>query len=322
MTKRVVALLCLALLLIFLYPRPPVEPTAFTGVAMTVPYRILVKEPLDILEKKGVEEMIKEVFSKTNAIYNKWNPDSELSHINRAEANQPIPLSKELETLLKIVDQAWHLTGGRFDPTIESAQKVWRASLEKGSIPNERDFSVGWDKIVIENGHIVKKDARIEIDLGGIAKGYTLDLLLESFKKHSYTNVLIEWGGDFVANGFRPDLGRWRVGIKAPRGDQIVECVELSDEAFATSGDYLQCWDVDQKHYCHIFDPTTKAPLERVDGSIASVTVRDKTGAMADAFATALMLFPNSEAAEKWLAEQTNGPAETWLIPNAPLEAF
>lgn len=317
--KRGILLLCLLFLLAYLRPSAPVEPTSFTGVAMTVPYRILIAKPLDPLEKKQVEEAISEVFSKVNAIFNKWNPRSELSFINRAEANQSIPLSIELETLLKITDRAWRLTEGRFDPTVESAQKVWRASLERGELPKDREFPIGWDKIVIENGHIMKKDARIEIDLGGIAKGYTLDLLLESLGMLSYTNVLIEWGGDFVAHGFRPDNQRWRVGIKGPGSDEIVESVELIDEAFATSGDYLQCWEAEQKRYCHIFDPATQAPLESVVGSLASVTVKEKSGAMADAFATALMLFPTTFAAQDWLCGHPDGPSQVWLIPNAPL---
>jgi thiamine biosynthesis lipoprotein len=315
--KKALFLIGLLSILFFVRQRPTPEAESFFGVAMTVPYKILVAAPLDDLEKHRIEEAIQAVFAKTHAIYNKWNPHSELSSINQAKADVKIPISKELEKMLLIVDKAYQQTGGRFDPTIEPAQKVWRASLEKGELPQRREYHIGWEKIELKEGYLVKKHPEMAIDLGGIAKGYTLDLLLEALQGLSYHNVLIEWGGDFVAFGYRPDGKRWSVGIRAPNSEDIISAVELSDEAFATSGDYLQYWSVGNKRYFHIFDPLTATPLEVKENSIASVTVRQKDGAMADAFATALMLFPSCDEAQEWLQTQHSGPSQTWLIPHS-----
>lgn len=310
------ALLLLGLLLLLFYVRQPKvqEPSTFEGVAMTVPYRIIVAEALDDLDRRSIEEAIGRVFSKTHSLFNKWNMHSELSHINQAEAGIAIPLSADLEKLLKVVDEAFRLTEGRFDPTVESAQKVWRASLERGELPQTGDFNVGWDKIALGQGTLTKKEDGLEIDLGGIAKGYALDLLLEELQALSHPHLLIEWGGDFVASGHRLDGKPWNIGIRSPDSEEIVECIELNNGSCATSGDYMQSWQVGDRRYFHIFDPKTKAPLEVSQNSIGSVTVKHTSGAMADAFATALMLFPDHDLAQEWLKSHPEGPEQAWLI--------
>lgn len=243
---------------------------------MTVPYRILIGGPV---HRPQVEEKITTIFARTHQVYNKWNPTSEISAWN---LNLSTQLSDRLLFLLEECDRMWKLTEGKFDPTI----------LGK---------PVGWQHLLFEGHTLHKSYPGIQIDLGGIAKGQTVDELIEELQALGYPDLLVEWGGDFRASGSHPEGRPWKVAIKNPFGGFLDE-VELQDESLATSGDYAQfTLTQDGRFFTHIVDPSSGAPLERKPGSIVSCSVKAKTCREADALATALMLFEKGIALE-WTA--------------------
>jgi len=273
----------------------------FEGVAMTVPYQILVGKALNSRECEQVHAIIEEVFCEIDRTYNKWNPASELSCINRADADIPIRLSEGLFVFLKRTESFVSLSQGRFDPTIEPLQQLWRAKLEDNTLPTAEEIAsvskaVGWHHICLERRsdgpYLIKTSARTALDLGGIVKGYAVDLLVESMQAAGFSNIFVEWGGEIRTSGYHPEGRPWRAYIahfEDRRPEEALAVIELENGSIATSGDYLQQWTVAGTHFFHLFDPQALCPYRADHASVASVTVRASDCTTADAIATILL---------------------------------
>lgn len=303
-------------------PQAQQQTTVFTDTVMTMSYRIIIGESLSIEKKQVVEKIIENTFAEINAIYNKWNPTSEISKLNQLKAGEMARLSPELERFLFQTQEIVEITEGRFDPTIEPLQQLWKEKLAQGKIPSDEEIdaiipALGWDKIHFNNGVFFKHHSLTQLDLGGIAKGYCVDLLVERLNASGYPNLFVEWGGEIRTSGQHPDLRPWRIFISRlgdTNPDSAIATLDLVNQAIATSGDYLQYWSVDientqenaatkPKTYFHIFDPHTYRPLEITPRSIASASVLAPTCLLADGLATAAMMFPSQAEAEAWLEE-------------------
>lgn len=306
----------------------PLPPTRFAQNKMTIDYHILIGDPLTQQQKKQIEQIIEETFQEVDLIYNKWNPHSEISQLNALSAYTPHLLSPALLNFLQQVDALVLLSQGLFDPTIEPLQQVWKTSLEHGSLPNPSTLaaiqpSLGWRKLHIEQGIFYKEHGETQIDLGGVAKGYCVDLLVERLHLAGFQHLFVEWGGEIRALGFHPSKRPWRAyisGLENPDPSQAIAYIDLKDQALATSGDYFQYWKVkdekeEEKIYCHLFHPLSLTPLEVKEGSIASASLLADDCMTADALAKVPMLLGSTQAAEAWLIQaQQKRPALTcWL---------
>lgn len=293
----------------------PAETTVFQGNAMTIDYRIIVGQPLSHEEKQTVDKLIHQVFEHVNLTYNKWNPLSEISKLNRLKAGTVASISKDLEQFLNQIDSLVNLTEGRFDPTIEPLQQVWKSHLEKGTFPAEAEIekvlpAVGWKKIHFGNQLFSKDHDLTSLDLGGIAKGLCVDLLMQKLNQAGYHDVFVEWGGEIAASGQHPEKRLWnifisRLGNTDP--NQAIAHVALDHAAIATSGNYLQNWTIQapglqnqQLRFCHIIDPWTCQFLKMEQNTVASASVLAPNCTLADALATAAMMFPNISDAKAW----------------------
>lgn len=321
---------CLAFILLFLLSCTGEKKgtTHFTGNTMTIDYKIIIGKSLNVTDEKMIRSIIQNTFSEVNSIYNKWNPESEISQLNRLHALEKRRLSPQLEKLLLITDNIVKMTEGRFDPTIEALQQLWKQSLVNQSIPSQSSVedilsNIGWNRIHIEDGFFWKDHDNIALDLGGVAKGYAVDLITERMLQAGFPDVYVEWGGEIRAAGKHPENRPWTIYISRLEDmdpSHAISRVALSDNAIATSGDYLQFWRVnkDDKEvvYFHIINPITGYPLESHEGSIASTSVLAPTCALADGLATALMLFESEDEALTWAEKlkEEHPSLQFWLL--------
>ena len=281
------------------------KPTLKTYEMTVMNMQLRVKTP----RRGKVEAIIKKTFKQIDQTFNNWNPKSEISQVNQLSDFQEIKISQSLAELLRRVGEIVEISDGRFDPTVAPLVHMWKTHLQNGEIPSDEAISalkpaIGWDKIHLEGNVLFKEDARTQIDLCGIAKGYAVDLLLERLGEHSY----VEWGGEIATSDCHPSGRLWRVKIFG--GD----IVEIEDKAVATSGSYLQRFWAEGKQYTHIIDPHHSQPLEYGHG-LFSATVIGRSCMEADALATALMLFPTREEAEAWANKKG---LKVQLIPYTP----
>ncbi|MBA3722171.1 MAG: FAD:protein FMN transferase [Parachlamydiaceae bacterium] len=286
----------------------------FTQNVMTIDYRILIGHQIDKRQKVTIQKIINQTFKEIDATYNKWNPESEISKLNKLKANETAQLSSQLHAFFLRIDHLVNISNGLFDPTIEPLQHLWKDKLVSGSIPTLDEIdaikpSLGWDKIDFKNGVFSKKDDRTQLDFGGIAKGLAVDLLLENLNKAKFDNVLVEWGGEMRASGEHPDHRPWNIYIRKlgnPNPDDAIAIINLNNQAIATSGDYFQNWTVQSGDgkittYTHIFNPKTLQPILVQKDSIASASLLADDCVTADALAKVLMLFESENEAREWI---------------------
>ncbi len=298
--------------------------TLFSGEAMTIRYRVIVGAPLSPEDKKHIANAITSSFQMVHSIYDKWNPDSELSQLNKLKKGEQHPLSPELYQLLSITDQVVQLSGGRFDPTIEPIQRLWKEKLRLEKVPSSEEINavkpfVGWKKIHFTSEMFYKDEEEAALDLGGIAKGHGIDLLTEALLSLGFQNVYVEWGGEIRAHGQHPTGRPWTIYISRLWDEDpthAIATIHLKDQAIATSGDYLQNQTVKGATYFHIYDPISFQPLQATASSIASASVVANTCALADGLATAAMMFPTKEEATEWFNQlKSEDPSlSLWLV--------
>lgn len=264
---------------------------------MTIEYAVQVGDAHPDLSQ--IQRIIDTTFREIDQIYNNWNPYSEVSLLNALPAWQKLELSPQLAVFLKKIERLNALTEGRFDPTVAPI----KMSLLAGEITTHSP--VGWEKIHLEGDIFWKEEGAIALDLGGVAKGYAVDLLVERLQNQGYDHLFVEWGGEIRVAGRHPEGRPWKVAILYP--NSVV--LELHEEAIATSGSYHQRWEIGEATYTHIIDPKTREPLS--NSPIQSASVVTQSCMEADAFATALMLFASQEEAYAW-AEKNN--LRIWLF--------
>jgi thiamine biosynthesis lipoprotein len=300
---RAVAILLCTLMVAACGRKPPVKTTEFYGNVMTIDYRIVIGTALSEEQKQRVQGIIADTFAEVNTLYNKWNPNSELSRLNRMPAGEILEISPQLTQLLKLTEKVVALTEGRFDPTIEPLQALWKKS------PSDKEIaalmpSIGWDNVHVGEGIFSKDADNLMIDLGGIAKGYAVDLLVKNLVAEQFPSIYVEWGGEIKTVGKHPHKRPWRVFISRLDDTNVnnaLAIVDLEDKALATSGDYLQKWQVGEIEYFHVMNPKTGYPYKIREDSIASASIACESCALADGLATAAMTYESKEDAEKWL---------------------
>lgn len=152
---------------------------------------------------------------------------------------------------------------------------------------------VGYQKVALKGGKIVKQDPRINLDCSGVAKGYGSDCVANLLRRHGIENFMVEIGGEVVTSGINPDRVPWRIGVTKPvddptlQGGELQTVLNVTDKAMATSGNYRNFYYKGGKKYAHTIDPKTGYPVQH---NILSSTVVADNCATADAYATAFMV--------------------------------
>ena len=199
---------------------------------------------------------------------NHLNPKSPIYAFNRD--GTPIT-DPEVLGLVKMAVEVARDSDGAFDITIEPLVELWGFYGNSPHLPDDKDIrnsldAVGYQFLVLGDSKLEKKKEGVRIDLGGIAKGYIVKEAAKVLRREGVKSGLIDAGGDVYALGKKgSDL--WKIGIKNPRGQDLLGYVEVEDLAVMGSGDYERFFDKDGKRYHHIFNPKTGYPAEGVIGT-------------------------------------------------------
>ena len=249
---------------------------------------------------------------KLGILLNYFSEDSELTSINRAAGIRPVKVSKEtLEILLKTAD-IFEITDGSFDPSIAPLIKLWDFSKSKSerAIPSliaieEAVRLVDYRKVVTNPAasEVMLKDRGMELDLGGIAKGFGADKAVDVIRAKGIKAALVAIAGDIRGYGLSTSGNAWKVGIQNPRPDTVSDkpwedifaSLQLEDSAISTSGDYQRFFIQDGKRYHHILSTETGFPA---DSNLVSVSVITPEGYLSDSLSTAVFIL----GADKGLA--------------------
>jgi len=256
-------------------------------------------------DSETAEKAAKAAFQKAQQVEDAcsdYSPDSELSILMEAPSALKVSplLADVLEKSLTIAKE----TQGAFDPTIGGHSRNWRRAKTRGKLPSIEEIHAAkkitdWRKLTISNNMSTKNIPGMRIDLGGIAKGYAADLMLDTLNHYGITIATIAAGGDVRLGDPPPGKDGWRIGLKTLTKESGTPYITTSNCAVSTSGDLHQFIEIDGQRYSHIVNPTTGLGLtQRV-----SATVISTTAARADALATACCV---SEIFAKSLLVKTN----------------
>lgn len=268
------------------------------------PYHIKYeyKEPLD--------DEIRAELDRFYHLFNAFDSTSVVSHINR---NEDLRVADStFVNLFHTAQMVAELTDGAYDITCAPLVNLWGFGFEDGDsvvtqqhIDSVKQF-VGYQKIHLADGRIVKDDPRVMLNCSSIADGTVCDMVADRFDRLGIQNYMVEFGGEIVAKGINPRGEHWRLGINRPVDDSTglnqqletiihlypsgIDPAKVSNNGrrgMATSGNYRNFYVKDGKKYAHTIDPREGRPVQR---DVLSATIIAPTGGLADACATACMV--------------------------------
>lgn len=236
-----------------------------------------------------------------------YDSTSQISGINRAAGMVSLEVDPEIVELLYLSKEVGEASNGAFDVTISPLLDVWRFHSDTPRVPALSEIqahlgAIDFRKISVSGSTATLADAGMAIDLGGIAKGYAVDLAVDELLDDGYTDFMVEAGGDLRAVASDLTRGERNIWIQHPRHpDKFFASIKMDAGAVATSGDYERYFEEGGKRYHHILNPQTGFPA----GPNVSVTIFAGTTAIADAYSTAVFVLGPEAGLQ--LIEQTPG---------------
>ena len=247
-------------------------------------------------------------------------PTSELSLLNNRAFETPVHVSESTFELLRLGLSVFEKTGGTFDMTAAKLSKTWGFYRRQGKMPSDLEIAdalleVGSDHIVLsESDRTVRFEKPLEVNPGGIGKGFALDCATAILKSGSVTDFAFHGGkSSILCNGNQApeqDETGWRIAVRHPeQSERILGTLILYDQALGTSGPANQFFYFQGKRFGHIIDPRTGWPAE----GMLSVTVLHSSAGWADALATGLYVAGIDQAIE--YCEQNHDTVMLAILP-------
>lgn len=247
--------------------------------------------------KAGIEEI-----ERLDGIWSVGKEDSEVAKINRDGKGI---LSEDTISVVKKALELSESTEHAFSITIYPLMELWGFTSGEYQVPakediNEKLLLVNDTNVILdeENGKLALGSGQ-QMDLGGIAKGFTSARIIEIWKKMGISSGMVSLGGNVQVLGSKPDGSDWKIGVQKP-GDKegnMLGVLSVRDCAVITSGGYERYFEEAGKTYHHILDTTTGTPAE---SGLTSVTIVSRDGTLADGLSTSLFVMGREKAAAYW----------------------
>jgi thiamine biosynthesis lipoprotein len=227
--------------------------------------------------------------ARLDKLLSRYHQQSDVTRISQSDRSSNV--ARETVEVIALGLDVAQRSGGAFDLTLGSLKALWGFDQENPTVPGQDVLTaalagIGPAALSLDGQQVNKRAPHLQVDLGGIAKGYAVDRAIAVLKEHGVTSAAINAGGDMYLLGQRPQRS-WRIGIQHPRqNDAVLETVQVHDRAVVTSGDYERFFEQDGIRYHHIFDPQNGLPARRCQ----SVTIITDSVALADALATAVFV--------------------------------
>jgi FAD:protein FMN transferase len=206
---------------------------------------------------------------RLDGLLSNYRPESELSQVNRLGTRGLMTLSSELFQFLSTCRSYGRSSEGTFDITVGPLMKAWGFYKGTGALPPPEEIvqalgKVGYTNIILDEQNMTVRLAKegVELDPGGIGKGFAVDKMAEVLKHNQvYSALIIAGGSTIYALGTPPNEPGWKVTIKDPRQpSKVAATVRLKNEAVSTSGNLEKFFWADGKIWGHIIDPRTGYP--------------------------------------------------------------
>lgn len=283
-----------SLLLVGCYSAP--RYSTVDGAMLGTTYHIVAETALS---NEQIFKEMQRINSEADSSMSIFNPSSLLSRVNRNETDRiDTHIARNIEIASKV-----NRLAPQYDITVKPLVEAYGfAAKRREAKPNIDSLLqfVGFDKFHLEGERIVKDDARLQLDLNSVAKGYVVDLIAEWLDEQGSENYIVEVGGEIRAKGVNARGIAWRIGVDTPfdnnqsPGEYQQKVVQISGAALATSGNYRRFYyNAEGERISHTINPQTGASHT---SSLLSATVIAPRCAVADALATAFMALDEKDA--------------------------
>lgn len=268
----------------------------------TVETQLLLGTTISVTVYEPARDAVAAVFARVREIEEKMSTSeddyatTELLEVNRRAHETPVPVSDDTYFVIEAAKDYSEITLGAFDLSIWPLVRLWGFGTADASIPPEPRIQgaralVDHRKVRLDpaTSGISFEEEGMGIDVGGIAKGYAADEARRILRERGVERALLDFGGNILTIGEKPDGSPWRIGIQNPnsRRGQFIGIVETGPGAVVTSGDYERFFEVEGVRYHHIIDPETGYPTRN---GLRSVTILAEDSIDADALSTAVFV--------------------------------
>ena len=266
------------------------------GKAQGTTYSISYYSASENIKKASIDSIFR-VIDESMSLYLPQSRISEFNHLS----TKKIKLDSHMYNVLKSAFYVNNDSKGLFDITVKPLVELWGFGPDKlQDLPDSNMISttlkkVGMDKLKIRGKTLIKKINGVEIDLNGIAQGYTVDVLHDFLLQKNINNFIVEVGGEIRSQGNKPENESFKVLIQRPESSlaNATYVVELINKSITTSGSYENYRQVENYNFSHHMDPKTGYPLQ---SKIISVTVIADKAIDADAYDNVFMAMAPTEA--------------------------
>jgi thiamine biosynthesis lipoprotein len=274
----------------------------------------------DQLKADSIAQLVFKRIDVLNGILSNYLPQSEINNLSK-RPNENIAVSTELFRILLISNDYSKKTNGAFDITLGPLIDQWKKARHIKQLPSIGEIRMALNRIgcvnlefPMENTVRLTKEG-MQLDLGGIGKGFAADEAINLLRNHGVTAALVDMGGDITVSDAPPEKDFWVLGFSYfdKNGQEVFRKVRLKNQAVATSGDLYQYVFIDGRRYSHIIDPHSGMALS----NNIQVTTIAPNGTMADAYASALSVLGIEEAKE--IVQKTSN-LEVFMVEDIPGE--
>lgn len=254
---------------------------------------------VDSVVTKYTVDSILTVIDSSMSLYKSY------SQINRFnEASQNLDLDPHFAAVMRKSFTVYKATKGKFDVTVAPLVQAWGFGPKRiEKFPDSAEVKellkcVGMNQLRLKGGRLIKSKPCIQVDLNGIAQGYSVDVVANHLLKKGLTSFVVEIGGELRMKGPKPDGSGMRIGIEGPAltagGEPVIRhIISINNGAITTAGNYRKYLQKGAKKIAHLIDPKTGYPL---DNALISVTIYAKDAITADGYDSPIMAMDVQEA--------------------------
>lgn len=245
-----------------------------------------------------------EIMKKLEHILSFYNDNSDITKINKNAGKDFVNVSDSTFEIVKKSKYYSQLTNGLFDISVAPLVKAWGICNDSLKVLNNDTIDkllplINYNDIILdeENVSIMLNKENQKIDLGGIAKGYIADLIIDFYKENNVKSAIVNIGGNIKVLGRKSHEDLWQVGIYKPikHSTDIICSLAIEDLSIVTSGVYERVFISNNKLYHHILDPRTGYPAST---DIMSITIVNESSLLFDVLATPLLIMGTFEASK------------------------
>lgn len=292
------------LLLLFFSTKNTQQQYTINGYAQGTSYTVKYYATDSLVTKKAVDSLLLQIDSSMSL----YKPYSQINSFNAC--SKEMKLDAHFLRVMQKSFEVYSATQGLFDVTVKPLVQAWGFGNEQiKKLPDSTQIiellkCTGMDELSLKNDVLIKRLPCLQVDLNGIAQGYSVDVVADHLDKKGISSYMIEIGGELRINGTKPDGTLYRVGVEGPAVEDnhepvIKHTVSFKKGSITTSGNYRKYIRQNGKTISHLINPKTGYPL---DTEMISVTVYAKDAITADGYDNALMAM-NVKQALKFVSQ-------------------